>query len=215
MRRVELAKFYERALAWTEANSPVDDWAVHDPGKFERLSSRSFIRRYCWVIHASGFKVAVVEQHWNAIQETYQGFDLEKLAHMTVTKDLLEALPIAHNGKVQGFLDGCRIVRTRGWRQYKDQLRQELKRRGDEAVMAVLEELAYIGPITKYHLGMSIGLDVAKPDRWVQRTAENYNAGVLEMVEYLSRKYGHSRRYVDGIIFEYCRKRRDRCPVRI
>ena len=97
------------------------------------------------MIHTSGFKVAVVEQHWNAIQETYQGFDLEELAHMTVTKDLLEALPIAHNGKVQGFLDGCRIVRTRGWRQYKDQLRQELKRRGDEVVMAVLEELPYIG----------------------------------------------------------------------
>ena len=71
--------------------------------------------------------------------------------------------------------------------------------------MEVLEELPYIGSVTKYHLGMDIGLDVAKPDRHVTRTAEKHHATVSEMVSYLSNKFGHSRRYVDGVIFEYCR----------
>ena len=72
-------------------------------------------------------------------------------------------------------------------------------------MMDVLEELPYIGPVTRYHLAMRIGLNLAKPDRHVARTAKEFGATVEDMVEYLSDRFGHSRRYVDGVIFEYRR----------
>ena len=205
MRRTQLDRFYQRALDWTQAESPVD-WAIYDPHQFDRLSSQTFVENYCWVIYVSGFEVAVVESHWPSIQSAYKEFDLSKLVRMRgVSKRLLKALPIKNERKALGFLNGCRIVADWGWEQYKAGLRWEWKRRGKEAVMEVLEELPYIGSVTKYHLGMDIGLDVAKPDRHVTRTAEKHYATVSEMVSYLSNKFGHSRRYVDGVIFEYCR----------
>ena len=62
MRRAQLDKFYQRALDWTQTESPVD-WAIYDPDQFDRLSSQSFVENYCWVIYVSGFEVAVVESH--------------------------------------------------------------------------------------------------------------------------------------------------------
>ena len=157
------------------------------------------------VVYVSGFSVAVVKRHWPAMRTAYKDFDLVKLARTKVSKRLLSALPIKSERKAEGFLHGCRIVADWGWPQYRAGLLWERKRYGIEAVARVLEELPYIGAITRYHLAMRIGLDLAKPDRHVARTANEFNATVDEMVEYLSEKLGHSRRYVDAVIFEYCR----------
>jgi len=205
MRHAALAHFYRRALDWTQAHSSIEDWAHPDPARLERLNSRAFVDGYCWVIYVSGFRVAVVRPHWPAMRSAYKRFDLAELARTRVTKSLLQALPIKSERKARGFLEGCRIVADWGWPQYRAGLIWERKRRGDEAVMAILEELPYIGSVTKYHLGMRIGLDIAKPDRHVTRTAERFGGEVDEMVDYLTRRFDHSRRYVDGVIFEYCR----------
>lgn len=37
-----------------------------------------------------------------------------------------------------------------------------------------LEQLPFIGPITKYHLARNLGMDVAKPDRHLVRLAEHH-----------------------------------------
>ena len=50
MRHAALAHFYQRALDWTQAHSPIEDWAHPDPGRLERLNSRAFVDGYCWVI---------------------------------------------------------------------------------------------------------------------------------------------------------------------
>ena len=205
MRHAALIRFYQRALDWTQKHSRIDDWAVHDPAKFKRLDSRAFIEGYCWVIYVSGFRVAVVRPHWPAMSKAYKDFELLRIARTSTSKTLLRALPIKSERKARGFLEGCRIVADWGWPQCHVGLIWERRRREDDAVMTVLEELPYIGSITKYHLGMRIGIDVAKPDRHVTRTANRFGGEVDEMVDYLTGRFGHSRRYVDGAIFEYCR----------
>ena len=205
MRRAALVRFYQRALAWVQAHSPIDAWGHPDPFRLERMSARKFIEGYCWVIYVSGFRVAVVRSHWPAMRAAYKRFDLDRLARTKVSKRLLSGLPIKSERKAEGFLAGCRIVADWGWPQYRAGLLWERRRHGDEAVMSVLEELPFIGSITKRHLAMRIGFDVAKPDVHLTWAAREFNAEVDEMVEHLSRRFGHSRRYVDGIIFEYRR----------
>ena len=118
MRRTQLDRFYQRALDWTQAESPVD-WAIYDPHKFDRLSSQTFVENYCWVIYVSGFEVAVVKSHWPSIQSAYKEFELSKLVRMRgVSKQLLKALSIKNEKKALGFLNGCRIVADWGWEQY-------------------------------------------------------------------------------------------------
>lgn len=80
---------------------------------------------------------------------------------------------------------------------------KELKVADDK--IEYLKSLFFIGDITKYHLARNIGIDVAKPDRHLQRIADKYGFdNVHEMCELLSEETGERIGTVDVILWRYC-----------
>lgn len=67
--------------------------------------------------------------------------------------------------------------------------------------VAWCETLPWIGPITKYHLAKNLGVDCAKPDRWLERIAEKHNTTTHDLCASLSNQIGDRIATVDVVLW--------------
>jgi len=71
----------------------------------------------------------------------------------------------------------------------------------DEARIAFLRTLPWIGEVTKYHLARNLGLDVCKPDRHLVRIAQSYFTTPKELCARLARETGDRVGVVDVVLW--------------
>lgn len=194
----KLKMLYQDALAYIEKNKWDElDWARSvNADTFKHLKARQFLYMYCWVVYASGFRVAVVEEKFPALKKAFKNFDIEKLSKLRSVSQVMEI--INHEGKVNGFLKGTKQIYQEGFSSFKKRLEKE--------GINVLCELPYIGNITKNHLAKNIGLkDVAKNDIWLERVRDFVSAkNVDELTEYLSTEFNESKHVVDVVLWRFC-----------
>ena len=180
------------------ARSQVGD-DVYDPLVFDDLDDSRFLREYCWVVFESGFRYTVVRDKFPAIEALFQSFDLKSLADMEFVER--DSLPIRNKRKADGFLRGCRMIAEEGFDAFKNRLA--------EGGLEVLEQLPWIGPVTKYHLAKNIGLkDTAKPDVWLERCAKECGApdGHV-LVSFLHGVHPSLEvQQIDTILWDYCQR---------
>lgn len=189
-------KLFDTAKSYCHKNASAElkEALRVDENTFKNLKSKKFLSQYCWVIYASGFREAILAGVFGELEDAFKGFDLERLAR---TRSIQPALKVFNNkNKANAFLRGSKLIAEEGFSAFKKRVRIE----GLDA----LEKLPGIGPITKTHLAKNIGLlDVAKPDRWLERAAEMTSSTVDELVGFLSANYQLSRHVVDLIIWRY------------
>jgi hypothetical protein len=139
-----------------------------------------FAEEYIWVVINSGMKAQVAEgiakRVWSAIEEG---------------KPIRDAF--GHPGKAAAIE---RVLSQDGARWF-DEYTQLL---GDEARLAYLETLPWIGKVTKWHLAKNLGVDCAKPDRHLVRIAGSEQAA-HEMCSRLAAKTGDRVATVDYVIW--------------
>lgn len=196
MKQATAIRMFEAAKAYCEAEHPDEvDWANSiNHETFKNLKSKRFLSEYCWVVYASGFRVATIEAKFPDLQTAFRDFNLEKLAQMEDTEPVLAIFN--NERKANSFLEGSRAIAEDGFSAFKKRLKSE--------GINMLEELPGIGPITKFHLAKNIGLvDEAKPDVWLVRAADACSSTVQELVAFLSDKYEMSRHAVDVILWRY------------
>ncbi len=113
--------------------------------RFEDVDSKRLLLEYVYVVLNSGMKNKVAEMLFKQYME-----------HGTKV--------VRHEGKRKAIIQAQ--LHYRWW--FKN-----LKVCGtvDER-LDYLDSLPWIGPITKYHLARNLGIDVAKPDRHLQRIAD-------------------------------------------
>lgn len=182
-------KMYENALA------DVDE--VWQPQEFSTVNATDFLREYCWVVFGSGFRNAVVRKHFAAITEAFVQFDLDSVA--SIEEVDVDALPIRNERKATGFLQGAKVIAAEGFEEFKERLRADGR--------DVLDELPGIGPKTKKHMAMAIGLeDTAKDDVWLVRCADACSMNVGQLISHLSKEYDQAKQYVDAVLWQYCEK---------
>lgn len=186
---------WAEALRHIELDQPdVLEWArsVGDQ-TFTNLRGKQFLRSYCFVVYASGFKFATVKAKFDDLAASYHGFDIERLRGMHSVKPVLKVF--GNERKARNFLDGARKIGDEGFAQFK----RRLKAGGPDILM----ELPGIGPITKDHLAKNIGLaDVAKADVWLVRAAELCGSSdVNELVEFLHAETGETKHVIDVAIW--------------
>lgn len=70
--------------------------------------------------------------------------------------------------------------------------------------LAFLEQLPWIGGITKYHLAKNFGYDVAKPDVHLQRLADREGCSAQELCERLAMATGLRIATVDTVLWRAC-----------
>jgi hypothetical protein len=66
------------------------------------------------------------------------------------------------------------------------------------------QSLPWIGPITKYHLAKNLGVDCAKPDRWLVRLAQVERTTVHDLCARLARETGDRVATVDVVLWRAC-----------
>ncbi len=190
-------RFWKRALAYIEENDlGVLDWAkTISPETFKRLTSKQFLRQYCYVVYASGFKAATIQAVFPDLKAAFKDFDIDSLSRMRSLKQPLEAF--GNERKAQNFLDGAKAIADEGWRSYKTRVASE----GVDGLV----ELPGIGPITKDHLAKNIGLaDVAKADIWLQRAAQNCGMATPDdLIDAIQKKVNESRHVIDVVIWYF------------
>ena len=190
---------WESALAHLIQHEPnVLEWARGlKENAFITLRAKSFLRQYCFVVYASGFRYHTIKARFPDLAEAFHGFDLERLTRMRSLQSVLKVF--GNERKASNFLDGAKAISNEGFSAFK----KRLALGGPN----VLEELPGIGPITKNHLAKNIGLaDVAKADVWLVRAADVCGAGsVPELVDFLHHQSGESRHVIDVVLWTYGR----------
>lgn len=160
-----------------------------------KMKTRTFLRHYCWVVYASGFRYKTIKTKFPEIKAAFHGFDPEKLRRMRSVTGVLRVFN--NEKKATGFLQGSKAILNEGFPQFKKRLLD-----GDPGI---LTELPGIGPITKNHLAKNIGqVDVAKDDIWLERIAEMVNAtSVAQLTQYLSQEIGESQHTIDLALWKF------------
>lgn len=181
-----------------ETDPEVFKWAM-ETGRadFDDLDLQSFLRAYCWVVYASGFRFSTVKALFPRIASAFKDFDPDALARMRSIKPVLKVFN--NERKARGFLSGAQRIIEEGF----DAFKMRLGKRGPD----VLLELGGIGPITKNHLAKNIGLaDVAKADIWLVRTAQLCNASsVDQLIQFLTGELRLSAHTIDVSIWTYAK----------
>lgn len=165
-----------------------------DPDAMERVKTKSpptdgtdFALRVSYVILNSGMRWTVAKDIWNRMRPS-----LMETGEVGAT--------FGHPGKAKSinlvmskrteFFEGFRLA----WEE------------GAEKVIDFCGALPHIGEITKYHLAKNLGVDVAKPDVWLERVASESSETVQDLCGRLSKQSGDSVSTVDYVIWKTCQQ---------
>jgi hypothetical protein len=73
-----------------------------------------------------------------------------------------------------------------------------------EDPIATLQQLPWIGPVTRYHLAKNLGFDVAKPDVHLERLARRDRTTTGALCQRLARQTGYRIATIDTILWRAC-----------
>ena len=106
-----------------------------------------------------------------------------------------QALPdnVGHDGKRQG----AAII----WQQRESLLAAYIEA---EDPVAFLEQLPWIGPVTRHHLAKNLGIDDAKPDVHLERLARRAKTTTHKLCARLARQTGYRMSTIDTILWRAC-----------
>lgn len=132
---------WRRALSHMQTHEPEAlEWARStSENTFKNLRTKGFLRQYCFVVYASGFRFRTVKARFDDLSEAFRNFDLETLSRMRSVKRVLKVF--GNERKAKNFLDGAKMIALEGFPAFK----KRLAACGPD----ILAELPGIGPITK------------------------------------------------------------------
>jgi hypothetical protein len=170
------------------------DWCENRPSLNQMVDS-DILREYAWVVFNSGMSNAVIEAKWQDICKAFRFFNL-KLILEEQDAVLSDALNIfGHYKKVNAIIQFCKKL----WKEsfaFKQQV--------SEDPLVTLAELPFIGNKTKYHLARNLGFDFVKPDRHLQRLADQYCMTPFKLCNLIHKETGRRLGTIDVILWRFC-----------
>lgn len=158
------------------------EWAqnVKPPATPEALACE-----YTWVVINSGMNNTVARQIMDRVWPL-------------LVADQPIAAAFGHKGKVSAIEDTWERRESR-YLEFLDADAQSTAQ-----VLNWCESLPWIGGITKYHLAKNLGVDCAKPDRWLVRLANVEGETVDALCARLARATGDRVATVDVVLWRAC-----------
>jgi hypothetical protein len=126
------------------------------------IAEHEFLEQAAWTILASGFREATVRRLFPYISRAFLHWKTAwSIARHRTACERNAAKVFNHPAKIHaiGFL--CERVADEGFSTIRGKIHSD--------GIKFLQTFPFIGPITSYHLGKNIGLDVVKPDRHLAR----------------------------------------------
>ena len=149
---------------------------------FSKTTAKKFLGEFIFVVLSAGMKNQAVQAWFNRV---WCNGNVNPIA------------AIKHELKFRAIVRG--INNHTIWFKHLKSLDSERLK------IEYLGTLPFIGKITKYHLGRNIGLDCAKPDRWLVRLSEIFGAETpRHMCEWLALSTGDRIGVVDVVLWRYC-----------
>jgi len=138
---------------------------------------------YGWVVVNSGMKNQIAEKIWERILVALR--DGEPIA-----------TAFGHPGKVAAMQEA--------WDEREARFGEYLCASAAGMVFDFIDALPWIGKITRWHLAKNLGVECAKPDRWLERVASKSAETVDSLCARLASESGDRIATVDLVIWRAC-----------
>lgn len=165
--------------------------------EFGRFTETELLREAAWVILCSGFRESLVRRIFDYVSLSF--CDWESAAVIVESKDFCRAAALAsfrNERKLDALCKTAEIVHLQGFSVFKDLIIMD--------PITQLQTLPYIGPITAFHLAKNLGLNVAKPDRHLQRLSRHFGYGsTAELCMDIANTTGEKVSVVDLKLWRY------------
>lgn len=171
------------------------DW--QEERSIDKVCETDFLRETAWVVLSAGFRERVLRNRFGLVSEAFLDW--------RSAKEICDALPncrtralaaFNHTQKIDAILSTVRLCNEMGFPAIK----QKIQAGGVD----FLNQLAFIGPITSFHLAKNLGLPVVKPDRHLVRAASaaGYDCPI-SMCEAIASMVAEKLPVVDVVIWRY------------
>ena len=171
--------------------------------EFEAITEVDFLRETAWVVLSAGFKESIVRSIFPALSEAF--LDWGSAREIVEAKALCrqEALAVfASTAKIDAIIAIAQTVDRVGFGVVKAHIR--------DGQTEYLQQFPFIGPVTRFHLGKNLGLNVVKPDRHLVRLARvTGHDSPHELCSRIARATGEPVAVVDTVLWRYATLRRD------
>ena len=170
------------------------DWCENRP-TLNQMLDNDVLREYAWVVFNSGMRNSVIEAKWQDLCKAFRWFNLKSILddEEAVRQDVLNVF--GHNGKVDAVIEMAKEL----WCESAN-FRESVK----QTPLDTLKDLSFIGDITKYHLARNLGFDYIKPDRHLQRLADEYGMTPFEFCDLIHDETGRRLGTIDVILWRFC-----------
>lgn len=171
------------------------DWCDNRPS-FDEMTDQEFLREYAWVVFNSGMRNATIVSKWKELCKAFLWFNSDRIIKNEdeVRKDALNVF--GHYLKVDAVIEVAKIV-SKKYLEFKHKVNYE-------DTLKALDELPFIGEVTKFHLARNIGFDFIKPDRHLVRLASKYETTPFELCNLIHKKTGRRLGTIDVVLWRYC-----------
>jgi hypothetical protein len=184
---MNIIEFYHKARLFVIKEGFSDEIKWCRERYFKNIDKKEFAFEYTFaVLASSGLREQVVRKNYNKFLDAGKE---GKSPFATVNNQR------QRNALIHVWSDLDKIFKT---------LKMQLM---DEEKIEYLDTLPQIGPKAKYHLARNLGIDCVKPDRHMERLAENFHYPTpLAMCEDIQRQLIEQERVgvIDVILWRYC-----------
>ena len=173
----------------------------------ERLTLESVTRDHvareiAWVVLSSGMRASVVARVFDAVSRAFCYWDVTRIQADVGGCSARALHAFHHPGKIRAIATNCGIVAE----EELDTFKAHLRMRGPPW----LTRFGYVGPVTCWHLGKNLGLDVVKPDRHLVRMARaGGTRGPNELCALFAAISGDRLSVVDLVLWRFATIRQD------
>lgn len=176
----ELVLFFNKAKVFMIENGYEDEIVWVEKQKFNEIDENHLFKQYVWVVLNSGFDNKKAEKIYDQFFENNMDFNV-----------------IKHELKKQAIKTGLD--------NHKEWFKKIKSLKTDEEIISYIQTFPFMGNITKYHLARNIGIDVAKPDRHMNKVAAKFGySDVNAMCKDISKTVDEKIGVIDTILWRYC-----------
>jgi hypothetical protein len=164
---------------------------------FLRSAETDLLREAAWVILCTGFRESVVRRVFDHVSLCFCDWESASAIVQAFPTCRDAALASFHNrAKLDAIVEVARRVDRIGF--------GEIKRAVSRDPINELQQFAYIGSVTAWHLAKNLGLDVPKPDRHLVRISERLGyASVWHLCRSIADATGEAVRVIDVVLWRY------------
>lgn len=190
-------RFFSRACSYVERAGLSGEVAWQREANFTEFTESQLLREHAWVALCSGFRESAVRRAFDHVSLCF--CDWESAEAIVEAGDICcttAAVSFANRLKLKGIFSTAKYIRQVGFYEFRQSVLAD--------PINQLQKLAFIGPITSWHLAKNLGLDVAKPDRHLVRVSELLGFCSAEhLCKELAATTGEQTKVVDLIVWRY------------